>query len=148
MRLTFHTDYALRTLIYLGLRVGRVVSVAEIAQKFGISRHHLIKVAQNLREGGYVETTRGNGGGVKLVRSPASINIGDVVRFTESDMALVACFSPDGNCRIFPECVLRSALHEALAAFLAVLDRYCLEDLLGPRRALIGLLGIGEVEAA
>jgi len=148
MRLTIHTDYALRTLIYLGLRVGTVVSVAEIAQKFGISRNHLIKVAQNLREGGYIETTRGNGGGVKLVRAPATINIGEVVRFTESDMDLVACFAKDGNCRIFPECVLRGALSEALSAFLAVLDRYCLEDLLGPRQALIGLLGIGGMDAA
>ena len=147
MRLTIHTDYALRTLIYLGLRVGVVVSVAEIADKFGVSRNHLIKVAQRLREGGYLETTRGAGGGVRLTRDPATINIGDVVRFTESDMALVACFSPDGACRIFPECMLRGALAEALAAFLGVLDRYCLEDLLGPKRALLSLLGIEPVDA-
>ncbi len=148
MRLTIHTDYALRTLIFLGLRAGSVVSVAEIAEKFGISRNHLIKVAQHLRDGGYVETTRGNGGGVRLVKSPAAINIGDVVRFMENDMALVACFSKTGSCRIFPECLLRGALHEALTAFLAVLDRYCLADLLGPRQGLLELLGLGEADAA
>ena len=68
MRLTIHTDYALRMLIVLAVREGTVVSVGEIADSFGISRHHLIKVAQHLRSGGYVETTRGNGGGLRLAQ--------------------------------------------------------------------------------
>jgi Rrf2 family nitric oxide-sensitive transcriptional repressor len=147
MRLTIHTDYALRTLIYLGLRPGLVVSVAEIAESFAISRNHLVKVAQHLRDGGYVETTRGNGGGVRLVKAAASINIGDVVRFMENDMALVTCFSKSGHCRIYPACLLRGALQEALGAFLAVLDRFCLADLLGPRQDLLGALGLGDAAA-
>jgi Rrf2 family transcriptional regulator, nitric oxide-sensitive transcriptional repressor len=142
MRLTIHTDYALRMLIVLALREGAVVSVGEIADSFGISRHHLIKVAQHLRSGGYVETTRGNGGGLRLAQPAAAINIGVVVRHTESDMHLVTCFAPDGQCRIYNGCFLHSVLHEALEAFFAVLDRYCLADLVASRRLLEELLGM------
>jgi Rrf2 family nitric oxide-sensitive transcriptional repressor len=142
MRLSIHTDYALRLLICLGARSGEVVNLAEIADTFGISRHHLIRVAQRLRDAGYVETMRGNGGGVRLAQAPASINIGAVVRHTENDFSLVACFAPDGECRIMPGCVLRSVLAEAMAAFLAVLDRYRLEDLLESRTVLRALLGM------
>jgi len=142
MRLSIHTDYALRMLISLGAREGEVVNVAEIADSFGISRHHLIRVAQRLRDAGYVETVRGHGGGVRLARSPAAINIGEVVRCTENDFYLVTCFAPDGVCRISPGCLLRSVLGEAMQAFLAVLDRDRLEDLLGSRARLLDLLGM------
>jgi Rrf2 family nitric oxide-sensitive transcriptional repressor len=142
MRLSIHTDYALRLLICLGAREGEVVNVAEIADSFGISRHHLMRVAQRLRDAGYVETMRGNGGGVRLAKAPADINIGAVVRCTENDFSLVACFAPDGDCRIMPVCVLRSVLADAMAAFLDVLDRYRLQDLLGSRDTLLTLLGM------
>ncbi len=142
MRLSIHTDYALRMLICLGARPGEVVNVAEIADAFGISRHHLMRVAQRLRDAGYVETLRGNGGGVRLARAAADINIGAVVRCTENDFSLVACFAPDGECRIMPVCVLRSVLADAMAAFLAVLDRFRLEDLIGARHELRQILGM------
>jgi Rrf2 family nitric oxide-sensitive transcriptional repressor len=142
MRLSIHTDYALRMLICLGVRPREIVNVAEIADCFGISRHHLMRVAQRLRDGGYVETMRGNGGGLRLAQPPSAINIGAVVRCTENDFSLVACFAPEGTCRIMPACTLRSVLADAMDAFLAVLDRYCLEDLLGPRQVLLDLLGM------
>jgi Rrf2 family nitric oxide-sensitive transcriptional repressor len=148
MRLSLHTDYALRMLIVLGARQGEVVNVAEIADSFGISRHHLMRVAQRLRDGGFVETTRGNGGGVRLARAPAEITIGDVVRTTETDFSLVACFAPDGQCRIIPVCALRGVLAEAMAAFLAVLDGTCLEDLLVSRPSLLAALGMAEAAGA
>jgi len=147
MRLSIHTDYALRLLICLGAREGEVVNVAEIADSFGISRHHLIRVAQRLRDAGYSETMRGNGGGVRLAKAPADINIGAVVRCTENDFNLVACFAPEGDCRIMPVCALRSVLADAMAAFLAVLDRYHLEDLLRSRNILLTLLGMSTRDA-
>lgn len=142
MRLTTHTDYALRMLIALALSEGAVVSVNDIADRFIISRHHLIKVAQHLRSGGYVETMRGRGGGLRLARAPAEINVGAVVRYVEADMNVVACFAADGHCRIFGGCALHSVLREALGAFLAVLDRYSLADLVASRRLLQDLLGL------
>ena len=148
MRLTIHTDYALRMLIVLGLRADTVVSVGEIAETYGISRNHLIKVAQHLRGCGYVETTRGNGGGLRLAQPATAINIGEVVRRTESDMHLVTCFAPDGHCRIYSGCVLHAVLSQALDAFFAVLDRYCLSDLIGSRDLLEDLLGFAPAVAA
>lgn len=139
MRLTLHTDYALRTLIYLGLRRDRRVSIREIATAHRISENHLVKVVHKLGRGGFVETTRGKGGGLRLARPPEQIRIGDVVRFTEEDMALAACFQAPGEgggCALINVCRLQSLLGEALGAFMAVLDGQTLADLLaGPNRA-------------
>lgn len=143
MRLTRYTDYALRTLIYLGLNESRVSSIAEIARAYGISESHLTKVVHQLGRIGLVQTTRGRGGGLRLARPAAEIVVGAVVRQTEEDLALVECFA-NGACAITPSCRLRKALGEALAAFLEVLDRYTLADLLAEGAApdLAFLLGL------
>ena len=130
MRLTRYTDYALRTLIYVGLHEPRQSSIAEIARAYGISESHLTKVVHQLGRLGFISTTRGRGGGLRLAKPPAEIIVGAVVRQTEEDLALVECFA-GGACAITAPCRLRCALGEALAAFLAVLDRYTLADLLG-----------------
>ncbi|ONG56088.1 Rrf2 family transcriptional regulator [Pseudoroseomonas deserti] len=152
MRLTLHTDYALRTLIYLGLRQERRVSIREIAEAHRISENHLVKVVHNLGRGGFIETTRGKGGGLRLARPPEAINVGAVVRFTEEDMALVACFqdpATGGGCALIHACRLQGLLGEALAAFLAVLDGQSLADLLRPNRAAMAArLGLPAPEAA
>ncbi|MFC7475381.1 RrF2 family transcriptional regulator [Dankookia sp. GCM10030260] len=138
MRLTFHTDYALRILMYLGLRQDRRVSIHEIAAAHRISENHLVKVVHKLGRGGFLETTRGKGGGLRLARPPAEISLGDVLRFTEEDLALVACFqaAEEGpRCALTDACRLQSLLGEALAAFLAVLDGRTLADLLAPPHA-------------
>jgi Rrf2 family nitric oxide-sensitive transcriptional repressor len=143
MRLTIYTDYSLRTLIYLGVKADRLIPVGEIAKAYGISKNHLLKVANHLAAGGYVEAVRGSGGGIRLAREPADINIGQVVRYTETDMALVECFCPGENgCRIETACLLRSVLRNALRAFLGVLDRYTLSDLMGSKPLLEELLGL------
>lgn len=130
MRLTRYTDYALRTLIYLGLHEPRQSSIAEIARAYGISESHLTKVVHQLGRLGLIRTARGRGGGLRLGRRADEIVIGAVVRQTEDDLALVECFA-GGACAITAPCRLRRALGEALAAFLAVLDGYTLADLLG-----------------
>lgn len=148
MRLTSHTDYSLRTLIYLGVSPDRLTPVGEVAEAYGLSKNHLMKVANHLATGGYVEAVRGNRGGIRLARAPADINIGAVVRHTETDMNLVECFCPSesGGCRIESGCLLRAALRSALRAFLAVLDGYSLASLLQSRPLLEELLGIPNVQ--
>jgi Rrf2 family transcriptional regulator, nitric oxide-sensitive transcriptional repressor len=130
MRLTHYTDYALRTLIYLGFSEPRQATIAEISRSYGISENHLVKVVHHLGRLDLVKTSRGRGGGLRLALAPDQINVGQVVRSMEDDLALVECFA-NGNCVITPTCQLRGILGEALAAFLAVLDRYTLADLIG-----------------
>jgi Rrf2 family nitric oxide-sensitive transcriptional repressor len=143
MRLTVYTDYALRLLMYLAIKDDGLATIAEIAESYDISRNHMMKVAHQLGLAGYVETVRGRSGGLRLARSATEINLGDVVRHTEQDMALVPCMSPaDAACAIRPSCLLKRALDRAMAAFLAVLDEYSLGDLVKPRHALRNLLDI------
>ena len=144
MRLTVYTDYALRVLMYVAVKEDGLATIAEIAERYGISRNHLMKVAHQLGIAGYLETVRGRSGGLRLARPAADINLGDVVRYTEQDMALVPCMSPvDAACAIRPSCLLKRALDRAAAAFLGVLDEYSLSDLVKPRHALRELLDLG-----
>jgi Rrf2 family nitric oxide-sensitive transcriptional repressor len=140
MRLTAYTDYTLRTLIYLALRPERQATIAEIAAAYRISPNHLMKIVHHLSVAGDVTTLRGQHGGLRLARSAHEINVGAVVRRTEPDWELAACFGSGPSCVIAPDCVLAGALHEALSAFLAVLDRVTLADLVAPRRMLLDRL--------
>jgi Rrf2 family transcriptional regulator, nitric oxide-sensitive transcriptional repressor len=134
LRITVYTDYALRVLIYLGMRGERLATIRQIAEAYGISRNHLMKVVNGLQQHGCVETIRGRSGGLRLGQPPERIKLGDIVRYTEQDMALMECFTADNRCVITPHCDLRFMLDEALQAFLGVLDRYTLADLLSTRR--------------
>ena len=143
MRLTVYTDYALRVLMYLALKEDKLATIAEISVSYGISKNHLMKVAHQLGVAGYVETVRGRGGGLRLARRIEAIGLGEVVRFTEPDMAIVSCFKPiEAPCAIRPSCVLRQALQKSRDAFMSVLDDYTLSDLVRPRGRLVGLLAI------
>jgi Rrf2 family nitric oxide-sensitive transcriptional repressor len=141
MRLTVYTDFSLRVLMYVALHPERLPTIGEIAAAHGISKNHLMKVVHQLGAAGYVETVRGKRGGLRLARPAGEIRIGDVVRHAEPDMAMAPCFEgAEGLCRIAPACRLRSALHQATAAFLGVLDGYTLADVVGNREALGRLL--------
>lgn len=129
MRLTKFSDYALRTLIYAAGRQGTLATVEETARFFGISRAHLKKVVMRLSSAGYLEAARGHGGGFRLARPATDINLGALLRTTEPDFGLVECFVPGNACRITALCHLPCAFNEALAAFLATLDRFSLADL-------------------
>jgi len=147
VRLKSYTDYALRVLMYLAAQPDRLASIAEIARTYRISHNHLTKVVHDLRKEGYLDAVRGRAGGVRLARPAAAISVGAIVRHTEGTFDLVDCAS----CVIAPACSLTAALHEAHSAFMAVLDRYSLADLVEDRqrglRELLARIG-GEAEAA
>ena len=135
MQLTRYSDYSLRVLIYLAVRPDRRATIEEIAQAYGISRAHLMKVVHQMGRAGFLETLRGRGGGFRLARAPEDITVGDVIRYTEDKLDLVECFDPEtSHCRIEPVCGLRGVLEEALDAFLKTLDRHTLADLVARRR--------------
>ncbi len=142
MRLTTFTDYTLRTLIYLALRPDALCTIDEIAEAYVISANHLTKVVHQAALAGEIATVRGQRGGIRLGRPPDTINIGSVLRRTEPDLAVAPCFGAGDACVIQPACVLHGVLGDALEAFLAVLDKTTLADLIRPRQKLSSLLNL------
>ncbi|MHB1174295.1 MAG: Rrf2 family transcriptional regulator [Sulfuriferula sp.] len=137
MQLTRFTDYSLRVLIYIGLHQDRLVTISEIAQNYGISQNHLVKVVHKLGIHDYIETVRGKGGGMRLARRPELIIIGKVVRDTEENMDIAECFDPGKqSCSLLPSCILKTALIEACQSFMTTLDFYHLSDFLVKQPAL------------
>jgi len=138
--MSLHADYALRTLMYLAIHDGHR-SIGEIAQAYGISKNHLMKVAQRLVAEGFVEAVRGRSGGLRLAQAATQINVGQVARKMEETGSFVECFDPATNsCVITPACQLRHALAGALEAFFRHLDRYSLGDLVKDPASVRGSL--------
>lgn len=140
MRLSTFSDYSLRVLMYLGVQDDRLVTIAEIAAVHGISKSHLMKVVHQLGLNGHIETVRGKGGGMRLARQPREIVIGDVIRQSETDFALVECLADHSSCRIHGGCGLPSIFNEALSAMFLVLDGYTLADLVQRPQGLVPVL--------
>jgi Rrf2 family transcriptional regulator, nitric oxide-sensitive transcriptional repressor len=135
MRLAEYTDYALRVLMYCAAHPERLVTIPEIAEAYDLSRNHLMKIVHDLGRQGLLETTRGRGGGLRLLKPAAEVRIGDVVRATETDFRLVECFDASTNaCSLTPTCRMRGLLDSALAAYFRELDGATLADLVPPPR--------------
>ena len=140
MQLTRFSDYSLRVLLYLATHQDRLVSIQEVSRAYGVSHHHLVKVVQRLLEKELIASTRGRGGGLRLNRPPAAINIGALVRATEPHFDLVECFDRATNtCPIDSACGLKGVLRNAQTAFLKVLDDRTLADFLPRAPQLIRL---------
>lgn len=130
MRLSEYTDYTLRVLLYCALHRDRLVTIAELAEQHGLSKNHLMKVVNDLARQGLIETTRGRGGGLRLLMEPQAIRIGDVVRAAETDFRLVECFDPATNaCTLTPGCRLKHLFGEALRGYFQALDGATLADM-------------------
>lgn len=130
MRLTMASDYALRVLLFAATQSHRMVTIDDTLAVHDISRGHLMKVVRVLSSAGFLRSQRGRNGGFTLGRPPREIRLGDVVRATEPDFCMVECFEPGSNCAILPACRLPRILNEALGAFMAVMDRHTLQDVL------------------
>lgn len=133
MRLSEYTDYTLRVLMYCAVHPERLVTIAELAQRHHVSKNHLMKIVNDLANQGLLETTRGRGGGVRLLMKPEAIRVGDVVRRSETDFRLVECFDPTTSaCTLTPSCRLKEVFETALAAYFRELDGATLADIVGP----------------
>jgi len=140
MHFSTFTDYSLRVVMYLGLRRERLTTISDIAHSYKISENHLMKVVHHLARLGFVETIRGNKGGMRLARAPENINLGELIRHTEGGGGLLPCLDTKSPCCIQPSCDMIRILREAQDALYAVLDRYSLADLLLNDAALSKIL--------
>jgi Rrf2 family transcriptional regulator, nitric oxide-sensitive transcriptional repressor len=136
MRLTVMTDYSMRLLMYVARRPDRLCTISEVADAHDISRAHLRKITHQLGQLGVLQTVRGVGGGIRLARPAADINVGAVIREMEPDWHLVACHeSADNGCVLTGRCALAGVLDDALLAFLQHLDQFTLAQVASPTSA-------------
>ena len=140
MRLTDYTDYTLRVLMFCALNPDRSVTIAELAESHAVSKNHLMKIVNDLARQGLLQTTRGRGGGLRLLKKPEDINIGEVVRQTETDFRLVECFDASVNtCSLTAQCQLKHVFSKALKSYMAELDKVTLADVTRSPPVLQGL---------
>ena len=132
MRLARMTDYAIRLLIYVAQRPERLCTIGEVATAYGISQTHLMKITNQLALDGWLGTTRGKGGGIRLARPPSAIVLGDVVRTMEPDFFIVECFATGHSCMLHGNCKLTGVMDGALRSFMEYLDSHTLADVLPP----------------
>lgn len=145
MQLTQFTDYSLRALIYIALNKDSC-TIKDITDAYGISNHHMVKIIHNLAKLSLIKTIRGKGGGILMAAAPETINLGRLIVQLEPHFDLVPCFNrAKANCCIAPVCKLKGVLHEAQAAFMKVLERYTLADVLHNPQELSLLLSIKSV---
>ena len=128
MQLAKFSDYALRVVSHLAAAPGETLTTRQISDLHGIRYNHLSKVTGWLVKQGYAEATRGRGGGLRLARDPARINLGRLVRDLEADKPLVECLGPSGTCGLTSACGLAGVLANAHEAFFRTLDGYSLAD--------------------
>ncbi len=139
MQLTQFSDIGLRVLLYLSYSRRDVpATVAEIAQAFEISRNHLVKVVHFMSQQGWLVTSRGKGGGISLAHPLHAYRLGEVVVALEQMTELVDCSAYP--CRLRGSCQLKSILDEAMAAMIAVLNRYTLADAVAEPTASVVVL--------
>ena len=132
MRLAEYTDYSLRVLMYCAGNPERLVTITELAEQLRLSRNHLMKIVNDLARQRVIETLRGRGGGLRLLKQPADIRIGDVVRNAETDFRLVECFDHRTNtCNLTPSCRLKGLFGAAMQAWFNELDAATLADITG-----------------
>ena len=141
MQLTLFTDYALRTLVFLALQPEQHLStITEVADRFSISRNHVVKIVHQLGMKGYIDTIRGKHGGIRLARASAEINLGDLIADMENMSCLMDCQRE--GCRLSPGCRFQSIMRKAMRAFMAVLAEFTLADLVRDEERLCDLLGL------
>ena len=140
MQLTLFTDYALRTLVFLALQPEQHLStITEVADRFSISRNHVVKIVHQLGMKGYIDTIRGKHGGIRLARARAEINLGDLIADMENMSCLMDCQRE--GCRLSPGCRFQSIMRKAMRAFMAVLAEFTLADLVRDEERMCDLLG-------
>jgi len=135
MKLTRYSDYALRIMTHLARSPEGLVAIHTLADACEAPENHVMKVTPTLVRGGFINSTRGRGGGLRLARAADQIRLGDIVRLTEGSFDLDGCT----DCNLASGCKLRQTLALAGEAFLAVLNQFTLADILDPESNSIPL---------
>ena len=135
MKLSTQEEFGLRCLVQLGREAGASLTIAELAQREGISVPNVAKIMRGLRKGSFVKSTRGQAGGYTLARAPETISIGEVLatlggrffdaKFCERHAGIEAL------CMNLGDCSIRPVLRQLQDVIDQVLGRLTLQNLLG-----------------
>jgi Rrf2 family protein len=85
MKLQKNTLLALYSVLEFAAEPTRHIAAAAIAEKYGVSQHHLAKVLSELARAGVVESVRGVGGGYRFAGNPRRLTLMDIIRLFEPD---------------------------------------------------------------
>lgn len=113
-----------------------------------MSEAHLFKILKVLVSNNFVRTLRGRNGGIMLARPAEQISVGEVVRAAEESFLLAECFdSGRRDCPLITSCGFNGLLHEALEAFMNVLDAHTIAELAEQRSEIRFLLKMDDLPA-
>ncbi len=146
MRISTKSQYGLRAMVYLAnvFGKGRIYSLKKISQKENISFDYLEKIISKLEKAGLIRAKKGAGGGYFLARSPAKINVGEIIMVFEGTMAPVKCVAKEKKERIFcPRkkiCKSFFVWKKIQDILNSTLNSITLDDLIRPRRKSSGSL--------
>ncbi len=139
MKLTKHTDYAFRVLLYVAVKKDKELStIKEITQAFNMSRDHVMKIVQKLSKAGFIKALRGKNGGIRLGRPANEIVVADIIILMEATLTPVNCTTP--SCSIKQGCKLADILFEAQDKYLSHLKQYTLADLVPENSSTVKLI--------
>ena len=132
-------QYALRALFELAKRdTDRPTAMAQVAEAQAIPPKFLELILSELRQGGFVESRRGRGGGYLLIGRPEKLTIGTIIRFVDGPVAPVKCVagnSPsDTTCPLYGNCAFVDMWSRARDAVASVYDNTTFRDLIDDER--------------
>lgn len=135
MRFSAREEYALRAMVELADHHGQgPIPLGRVAEAQNISLAYLEQIVGPLRERGILESTRGAYGGYTLVRSPAEVTVGDVLRVVEGAIVPMPCVSPEGSCARTGSCATQVVWERVRHSLVETLDSITLADLLDKGR--------------
>jgi len=130
MLLSMQTDYAIRVLLDIGSNwLGQGVITRTLAERLHVPRVFLTKIVAQLAAYGFLRTQRGKGGGIALSRSPAQINLLEVIEVFEGRIRSTACTSSEDFCCLIKGCAIRGLWTGAEDNLRNYLAGYTLADL-------------------
>ena len=132
--LTQRSRYALRAMLFLADQSATVpTAMNRIATEANVPRKFLELILADLRDAGFLLSTRGKMGGYRLARAPHLISLGEVIRVIEGPLALVPCVSrtayrPCNDCKDEATCAIRLAMSRVRDETARILDGTSLAD--------------------
>lgn len=135
MRIAGFSDVCLRSVMRLGLAGEAGMTSRDLARAIHVPYTHVTKAIVRLRKLGLVHTSRGRGGGLRLVEGAGTTTVGWLMRQLETQPDPVDCDNAQAPCPLRHACNLRRALRRAQEEFFRSLDGVTLAELFGPPTA-------------